>query len=292
MQEIITLFEGNPAIFIGLSTIFGLLVGSFLNVAIYRLPKMMNQEWHNQCQQLLNPEKELATPSLFNLATPASSCPHCGHKIRFWENIPIISYLLLKGMCSGCAKPISARYPIIELTAGLLTGVVAWHFGFGLPALAAMLFTWALITLTMIDFDHQLLPDNITLPLLWAGLLLSLGMVFVDSHSSLIGAAAGYLSLWSIYWLFKLVTGKEGMGYGDFKLLAVLGAWMGWQMLPVIILLSSLVGAIVGITLILARGRDRNIPIPFGPYLAAAGWLTLMWGTEINQTYLGIVGLN
>lgn len=292
MESTLLLLEQVPALFITLCTLLGLLVGSFLNVLIFRLPEMMQHEWRSQCQALLNPEDKAPADKPLNLFFPASRCPHCEHKIRPWENIPLLSYLVLRGKCSSCAAAISIRYPIIELVTGLVTAVVAWHFGFSGQALAAMLLSWALIALTMIDFDHQLLPDSITLPLLWLGLLLSLGELFVDSHASIIGAAAGYLSLWSVFWLFKLVTGKEGMGFGDFKLLALLGAWMGWQMLPVIILLSSLVGAIVGITLILLRGRDRNIPIPFGPYLAAAGWLALIWGTEINQTYLNLAGLN
>ena len=217
---------------------------------------------------------------------------HGGNLIKAWQNIPVVSYLLLRGKCGNCATPISLRYPIIEALSGILIVAVGYHFGPSWQLVGAMALTWALISLTMIDFDHQLLPYNIAPPLLWLGLLLSLNTIFVDSSASLIGAAAGYLALWSVYWLFKLVTGKEGMGYGDFKLLAVLGAWLGWQMLPVIILLSSVVGAIVGIALILLRGRDRNIPIPFGPYLAAAGWLALIWGNEINQNYLGLVGLN
>lgn len=291
MDNFIDTIQQTPGLFVLLSTLIGLLVGSFLNVVIYRLPKMMESEWRSQCLSLLEPEKEQGSVTTFNLATPASRCPHCDHRIRPWENIPLLSYLLLRGRCSSCKSHISIRYPIIEFACGLLTAVVAWHFGFSWQALAAMVFSWSLIALTMIDFDHQLLPDNITLPLLWLGLLLSVGGLFVDSHTSLIGAAAGYLLLWSVYWLFKLLTGKEGMGYGDFKLLAVLGAWMGWQMLPVIILLSSVVGAVVGITLILFRGRDRNIPIPFGPYLVAAGWLAFIWGTEINQFYLEFSGL-
>ncbi len=291
MTALFESLQQTPGLFITLSTLLGLLVGSFLNVVICRLPKMMENEWRSQCLSLLEPEKKQATVAPFNLATPASRCPHCDHRIRPWENIPLLSYLLLRGRCSSCKSHISIRYPIIEFVCGLLTAVVAWHFGFGWQALAAMVFSWSLITLTMIDFDHQLLPDDITLPLLWLGLLLSVAGLFVDSHTSLIGAAAGYLVLWSVYWLFKLLTGKEGMGYGDFKLLAVLGAWMGWQMLPVIILLSSVVGAVVGIILILSRGRDRNIPIPFGPYLAAAGWLALIWGNEINQAYLEFSGL-
>lgn len=292
MEALISALQQSSALFIASSAILGLLIGSFLNVVIHRLPKMLEQEWKGQCQQLLHPDQPAEqSDTRFNLIVPASRCPKCGHKIRAWENIPIISYLLLRGKCSGCHTPISIRYPIIELICGIVTAVSAWHFGFGWPALAAMILGWGLIVLTMIDFDHQLLPDNITLPLLWLGLLISLGSVFVDTSTSIIGAAAGYLALWSVYWLFKLVTGKEGMGYGDFKLLAVLGAWMGWQMLPVIILLSSIVGAIVGIALILLRGRDRNIPIPFGPYLAAAGWLAMIWGNEINQNYLGLAGL-
>ncbi len=292
MQPFFSLLEHNLLFFTFVCSLLALLVGSFLNVVIYRLPIMMQREWHSQCHELLEPEKVPSEQERFNLIVPNSRCPQCGHKIKPWENIPVISYLFLRGKCSECGVSISPRYPIIEMVSGLMTAVVAWHFGFGWEALAAMVLTWSLISLTMIDFDHQLLPDNITLPLLWLGLLLSLGEFFVDSHTSLIGAAAGYLSLWSVYWLFKLATGKEGMGYGDFKLLAVLGAWMGWQMLPVIILLSSLVGAVVGITLIVARGRDRNIPIPFGPYLAAAGWLALIWGNEINQTYLGLAGFH
>ncbi len=291
MHAIFEQLQQAPGLFIALSAILGLLVGSFLNVVIHRLPKMMESEWRSQCLTLLEPETEQKAATPFNLSSPASRCPHCDHKIRPWENIPLISYLLLRGKCRSCQNPISIRYPIIELLCALMTAVVAWHFGAGWQALAAMIFSWSLIALTMIDFDHQLLPDNITLPLLWLGLLISLAGVFVDSHASLIGAAAGYLVLWSVYWLFKLLTGKEGMGYGDFKLLAVLGAWMGWQLLPVIILLSSIVGAVVGITLILARGRDRNIPIPFGPYLAAAGWIALIWGAEINQAYLAFAGL-
>jgi leader peptidase (prepilin peptidase)/N-methyltransferase len=205
------------------------------------------------------------------------------------ENIPVISWLLLGRKCSNCQQPIAARYPIIELFTALASLMIAWHFGFGIQAAAALALTWALIAASMIDFDHQLLPDSITLPFLWLGLVLNLNDVFTDGASSVVGAVAGYLSLWTLYWLFKLATGKEGMGYGDFKLLALLGAWMGWQMLPVIVLLSSLVGAVVGIGLIVLRGRDRNIPIPFGPYLAGAGWIALLWGQEITETYLNTV---
>ena len=265
--------------------IFGLMIGSFLNVVIYRLPLMMNREWRSQCAELL----ELDAPAQqepFNLALPRSHCPACKHPIGALENIPVLSYLLQRGKCRHCAAPISIRYPIIELHTGILSAVVIWQFGMGWQGMFALLFTWTLIALTLIDFDHQLLPDSLTQPLLWLGLLLSLATVFVDAHASIIGAAIGYLLLWSVYWLFKLVTGKEGMGYGDFKLLAALGAWMGWQAIPLIVLLSSLVGALVGISLILFRGRDRKLPIPFGPYLAAAGWIAMMWGNEITTGYL------
>jgi len=256
---------------------------------------MMERAWRTQCQELLNssathPPAGKKEES-FNLVTPRSRCPHCGHAISALENVPVISYLWLRGRCAGCGKPISPRYPLVELTTALLSGITAWHFGFGWAAGAALALTWALIALTVIDFDHQLLPDDITLPFLWLGLVLSLFGLFTDSASGIVGAAAGYLSLWSIYVLFKWATGKEGMGYGDFKLLAMLGAWMGWQALPVIIVLSSVVGAAVGITLILFRGRDKNIPIPFGPYLAAAGWLNLLWGHDITHRYFTLLGL-
>ncbi|MEW8507649.1 MAG: A24 family peptidase [Candidatus Thiodiazotropha sp.] len=270
--------------------LIGLAVGSFLNVVILRLPKMMEQQWRMDCQELEgNPSKQDTPP--YNLNRPASHCPNCGHKIHPWENIPIFSWLMLKGRCSQCKSAISPRYPIIEAVTGIMSAAVAIHFGFTWATLAALLLTWALISLSMIDFDVQLLPDNITLPFLWLGLVLSLGTIFTDPSSAIIGATAGYLSLWSVYQLFKRLTGKEGMGYGDFKLLAMLGAWLGWHYLPQIILLSALVGAVVGILLIILLGRDRNIPIPFGPYLAAAGWISLMWGEQINQAYLSWSGL-
>ena len=287
-SELSLYFQSYPGVFTTFSALLGLLVGSFLNVVIYRLPLMLQSSWRNQCNEFLgNDSNEDDKPQQpFNLVAPRSSCPHCGHMIGALENIPVISYLIQKGRCKSCAGPISVRYPIIETITAILTAMVAWHFGFGWQAAAGILLTWALISLTVIDLDHQLLPDNITLPFLWLGLFLSLSMVFVDSQDSIIGALAGYLILWSIFHLFKLITGKEGMGYGDFKLLAMLGAWLGWQQLPVIILLSSVVGAVVGISLILLRGHDRSIPIPFGPYLAAAGWLALMWGEELTQAYL------
>lgn len=270
----------------------GLLIGSFLNVVIYRLPKMMETEWRQQCSELLCDQENPVTPrtieskEVFNLAFPTSHCPVCNHSIRAWENIPVVSYLFLRGKCSACKTPISLRYPIIELVTGILSAVVIYFFGLSYLGLAALVFTWCLIALTMIDVDTQLLPDDITLPLLWLGLIInSFGWV-VPLEDAVWGAIGGYLSLWSVYWLFKLVTGKEGMGYGDFKLLGALGAWMGWQMLPQIILLSSFVGAVLGITMILIKGRDKNIPIPFGPYLAIAGWIAFLWGDYINRTYL------
>ena len=286
---ILDYLAANPTAFIILCGLIGLTVGSFLNVVIHRLPIMIDREWQFELAQFNDPETELPEPEPFNLSRPRSRCPHCGHMITALENIPVISWLLLGRKCSNCQQPIAARYPIIELFTALASLMIAWHFGFGIQAAAALALTWALIAASMIDFDHQLLPDSITLPFLWLGLVLNLNDVFTDGASSVVGAVAGYLSLWALYWLFKLATGKEGMGYGDFKLLALLGAWMGWQMLPVIVLLSSLVGAVVGIGLIVLRGRDRNIPIPFGPYLAGAGWIALLWGQEITETYLNTV---
>jgi leader peptidase (prepilin peptidase)/N-methyltransferase len=282
--------QQNNWAFLLFTLFIGLSVGSFLNVVILRLPKMMEKQWRSDCAEL-HGEIKTAPDEPFNLSQPASHCPKCRHKIRFYENIPVLSWLFLKGRCSQCRAPISPRYPIVETATGLFSLAVANHFGFEWATLAALSLTWALIALSVIDFDVQLLPDNITLPFLWLGLLLSLGTLFTDPRSSIIGAAAGYLSLWGVYQLFKRLTGKEGMGYGDFKLLAMLGAWLGWQYLPQIILLSALVGAVVGILLIVLRGRDRNIPIPFGPYLAAAGWISLMWGEQINQSYLRWSGL-
>lgn len=268
--------------------LLGLCIGSFLNVVIHRLPKMMEREWQVQCAELRGetlPDEEPLT-----LARPGSRCPACGHQISALENIPIISYLLiLKGKCAGCSAPISARYPIIEALTALLSAYTVWHFGPTIQAAGALLLVWALISLAMIDFDTQLLPDAITLPLLWLGLAFNLGTTYTDLATSVIGAMAGYLALWSVFWLFKLATGKEGMGYGDFKLLAALGAWLGWQMLPTIILLSSVVGASVGIALIVFGRHGRNIPIPFGPYLAAAGGIALFWGPELTEGYLGML---
>jgi leader peptidase (prepilin peptidase)/N-methyltransferase len=274
----------------GLAAVAGLLglcVGSFLNVVIHRLPRMMERDWQAQCADLRG---EPPSPSeALSLARPRSRCPACGHQITALENIPIISYLMLRGKCSKCAAPISLRYPIVEAGTGLLSAYAAWHFGPTPQAVGALIMLWALIALTAIDYDTQLLPDSITLPLLWIGLALNLAGAYVELSSAVIGAMAGYLTLWSVYWLFKLTTGKEGMGYGDFKLLAALGAWMGWQMLPVIILLSSIVGAIVGISLIAFSRHGRNTPIPFGPYLAAAGIIALFWGPQLTRSYLGLM---
>ncbi|MGA7800963.1 MAG: A24 family peptidase [Gammaproteobacteria bacterium] len=285
-MDLVQLLQANPAAFTIVCAVLGLVIGSFLNVVIHRLPLMLDREWRDQCRELLGDSSAEPAPEPLNLVTPASRCPHCGHRIRAWENIPVVSYLALRGRCSACGGHISARYPAVELLTALLSGVIAWHFGFGWPAGAALLLTWALIPLSAIDIDHQLLPDVITLPWLWLGLLLSLWGVFVDAPTAIIGAVAGYLALWTVYQLFRLVTGREGMGYGDFKLLALLGAWMGWQQLPAIILLSSLVGAVVGVGMITILGRDRQVPIPFGPYLAAAGWIALLWGHDLTQAYL------
>lgn len=280
-MELIELLEAHPAFLIGLAGVLGLVAGSFLNVVILRLPVMMERAWRRQCAELAGAEP--GAPERFDLAWPPSRCPGCGRPVRAVENIPILSWLLLRGRCAGCGQAISARYPVIEAATAVLSMIVAWRFGASVETLAALPLTWALIALSVIDFDHQLLPDSITLPFLWIGLLLSLGGVFTDPASAILGAMAGYLGLWSIYWLFKLTTGKEGMGYGDFKLLALLGAWLGWQLVLPVVLISSVLGAIVGIGLILVRGRDRNIPIPFGPYLAGAGWITLLWGEDLAR---------
>jgi leader peptidase (prepilin peptidase)/N-methyltransferase len=284
-MAILDLFQTSPFFFIFTSTLFGLIVGSFLNVVIHRLPKMLEQAWQSQCQELAGQPPAPAEP--YNLIVPRSACPHCGHKITALENIPLVSYLVLRGRCSGCGAKISLRYPMVELMAGLAGGFIAYHYGFGITAVSAIIFAWALIALTFIDLDTQLLPDNITLPLLWLGLALNLGQTFVPLPDAVIGAMAGYLSLWAVYWAFKLITGKEGMGYGDFKLLAAIGAWLGWKMLPVVILLSSMVGATVGILLIVLARHGRNIPIPFGPYLAGGGFIALIWGESLIKAYLG-----
>ncbi len=275
----------EPALFTGLVFLLGLAVGSFLNVVVHRLPRMMEAEWRAQCAELRGEAAE-TLPS-YSLSTPRSSCPSCGHRIAALENIPVLSWLWLRGRCSACGERISARYPLVEMLTALLSAAVAWKFGPGPMSVGAILFVWALIALAFIDLDTTLLPDDITLPLLWGGLLFNLFGVFTGLQSAVIGAMAGYLSLWSVYWLFKLLTGKEGMGYGDFKLLAAIGAWLGWEMLPVTILLSSVVGAVVGIAMVIFVKHDRRIPIPFGPYLAGGGVVALFYGTPLMQAYLG-----
>ena len=284
------LLLASPYLFAGLAGIIGLLVGSFLNVVIYRLPIIMQREWRKDCIEYLQMEAEKEGEP-FNLSLPLSRCPRCQSPIKAYQNIPVISYIFLKGQCANCKNPISLRYPLIEAFTAITSIIVAWHFGYTPQAAFALVLTWVLIALSFIDIDHQLLPDSITLPVLWIGLALSLFDVYTDTQASIIGAIAGYMVLWTIYQGFKLVTGKEGMGYGDFKLLALFGAWLGWQTLPLIILLSSLVGAVIGITMIIFAKRDHNIPIPFGPYLAAAGWLALLWGNDINRLYLTSAGL-
>jgi leader peptidase (prepilin peptidase) / N-methyltransferase len=299
----IALFAAVPALFIGACLVLGLIVGSFLNVVIHRVPIMMERQWREQCAELEQPDHAATIPATpattepFNLVVPRSACPACKAPITALQNIPIFSYLFLRGRCANCGVHISARYPIVEALTGILSAAVAWKLGFGWPAAAGLVLTWFLVALAFIDIDHQLLPDSLTLPLLWLGLLLSLfapadgtAPIPVDMRSSIIGAIAGYLCLWSVYHLFRLLTAKEGMGYGDFKLLAALGAWLGWRMLLPIVLVAAAVGAVAGIALLAARGQSRSTPIAFGPFLAAAGWLMLMFGQEVVTGYLGLFG--
>jgi leader peptidase (prepilin peptidase)/N-methyltransferase len=328
MTELGDLLAASPAWLAGCVFIVSLLIGSFLNVVIYRLPIMLEREWQKQAREVLvstdsavsephdletlqadNPAQAdgpapsdatalASTSEPYNLVVPRSRCPSCNAEIRALHNIPVVSYLMLGGKCAACGARISLRYPVVEFVTAVLSAIVAVRFGWHWQTLAALVFTWALIALTVIDLDHTLLPDAITLPLLWLGLLASLGWHVglaapapTDPRSAILGAAAGYLLLWLVYWAFKLLTGKEGMGYGDFKLFGALGAWLGWQMLPLVLLLSAFTGAVVGIVLIVVRGRDRNVPIPFGPYLAAAGWIALVWGPQIVGRYLAFSGL-
>ena len=286
------MFTEAPAIFVAVAFAFALMIGSFLNVVIYRLPIMMQREWRDQCEELQDTLPADLPKGQFNLVVPRSRCPACGKTIKAWQNIPVLSYLLLGAQCSNCRKSISVRYPLVEMLTAVLAAMCAWHFGFGWEALMAIGLTCALVSISLIDVDHQIIPDSIVLPLMWVGLIMSLfhplaaaETLFVAPRDAIIGALAGYLSLWSVYQLFKLVTGKEGMGYGDFKLLAALGAWLGWQTLHIIILMSAVVGAVIGIAMILLRGRDRQLPIPFGPYLAAAGWITMLYGEAIWNAY-------
>jgi len=298
---VIALLASSPAWFIGVCLVLGLVVGSFLNVVIHRLPIMMERQWREQCAELDEPDLAATLPAApplkerFNLVVPRSACPACKAPITALQNIPIVSYVFLRGRCANCGAHISVRYPIVEALTGILCAAVAWKLGFGWPAAAGLVLTWFLVALAFIDIDHQLLPDSLTLPLLWLGLFLSLFAPFpgaapvpVDMRSSIIGAIAGYLSLWTVYHLFRLLTAKEGMGYGDFKLLAALGAWLGWRMLLPTVLIAAAVGAIVGIALLAARGQNRSTPIAFGPFLAAAGWLMLMFGQELVTGYLGL----
>jgi len=278
------LLQTEPALFTGLVFLFSLLVGSFLNVVIHRLPRMMEADWRNQCAELDGGTVQAG--ATYNLWTPRSACPSCGHQITSLENIPILSWLILRGRCKACSTPISARYPVVEGLTAILSAAAAWKFGFGWMALGSILFIWAMIALAFIDLDTTLLPDDITLPLLWMGLSFNFFGIFTSLQSAVLGAMAGYLILWSIYWLFKLVTGKEGMGYGDFKLLAAIGAWLGWEQLPVTILLSSVVGAAVGIAMVIFIKHDRRIPIPFGPYLAGGGLVALFFGSSLTRAYL------
>ena len=299
----IDLLATSPALFVGCCLVLGLVIGSFLNVVIHRIPIMMERQWREQCAELEQPDHAATIPAnsaaapkeRFNLVVPRSACPACKAPITALQNIPIISYLLLRGRCAKCGVHISVRYPIVEALTGVLSAAVAWKMGFAWPAAAGLVLTWFLVTLAFIDIDHQLLPDSLTLPLLWLGLLLSLfapapdmAPVPVDMRSSIIGAIAGYLCLWTVYHLFRLLTAKEGMGYGDFKLLGALGAWLGWQMLLPTVLIAAAVGAVAGIALLAARGQNRSTPIAFGPFLAAAGWLMLMFGRELVTDYMGL----
>lgn len=289
------LFAQQPFVFAGVAFAFALLIGSFLNVVIYRLPIMMQRAWRDQCEELKDELPDDLPEGTFNLVVPRSRCPSCGKQITAWQNIPVLSYLLLGAQCANCKSAIAIRYPLVEMLTAVLAAICAWHFGFGWEALMAIVLTFVLIAISLIDVDHQLIPDSIVLPLLWIGLGMSLfhpmqgaSTLFVSPQNAIIGAMAGYLSLWSVYQLFKLVTGKEGMGYGDFKLLAALGAWLGWQHLHIIVLMSAVVGAVIGIGMILLRGRDRQLPIPFGPYLASAGWITMLYGETIQNAYLDL----
>jgi leader peptidase (prepilin peptidase) / N-methyltransferase len=306
LNDLAALYSDNVALFAGSVFLLGLVIGSFLNVVIYRLPIMLERDWREQAAEVLAPLDSGATtsstphvaPERLSLSSPRSACPTCKAPIKAWQNIPVVSWLLLRGRCAACKTPISVRYPFVELTTGLLSAWVAWHFGFGAPAACGLVVTWALIALTGIDIDHQLLPDGITLPLMWAGLLAAVivgpiagSPIPVSAHRAIIGAVSGYTSLWLVFHAYRLITGKIGMGHGDFKLFAAIGAWVGWKLLPLVILLSATTGAVLGILLIVLRGRDRSVPLPFGPYLAAAGWIAMMYGDVLVDGYLRVSGL-
>jgi leader peptidase (prepilin peptidase)/N-methyltransferase len=305
LSDLAAMYIGNPALFAGSVFILSLMVGSFLNVVIYRLPIMLERDWRAQAAEILPSaagaeaaSTSQAAPQKLTLSTPGSACPACKAPIKAWQNIPVVSWLFLRGRCAACQTKISLRYPLVELATGLSSAWVAWHFGFGAAAACGLLVTWTLIALTGIDVDHQLLPDGITLPLMWAGLLAAVVVgpgagapIPVSARDAIIGAASGYVSLWLVFHSFRLITGKEGMGYGDFKLFAALGAWLGWKLLPLVILLSAATGAVLGILMIVLRGRDRTAPMPFGPYLAAAGWLAMMYGDALVDGYLRVSGL-
>jgi len=289
------LLSASPAVFTGVVFAFAMVIGSFLNVVIYRLPLMMQRDWYEQCDELAKEPKPELPKGQFNLVVPRSRCPFCETEIKAWQNVPVLSYMMLGGRCASCKKTISARYPLVEFFTAVFAAVCAWHFGFGWEALMAIVLTLFLMPITMIDYDTQLIPDSTVYPLIWIGLLMSIfhpmpgaSTLFIHPADAIVGAVAGYLSLWSVFWVFKLVTGKDGMGYGDFKLLAALGAWLGWQALPTIILLSAVVGAVLNIGLIVFKGRDRSQPIPFGPYLAGAGWITMLWGEALKNAYLDL----
>jgi len=295
-SEVISLFELSPLSFYLVVALFSLVIGSFLNVVIYRLPKMLEQGWYQECREFLSDElktqKKITLTEeqqVLTLSKPNSSCPHCQHKIRFYENIPVVSWLFLRGKCSKCKHKISIRYPLVELTTAILSVGVAYFYGVTSTTLFVLPLTWALVCLTMIDYDHMLLPDQITLPFLWLGLLININGIIVPLEQAVIGAAIGYMSLYSVCWLFKLLTGKDGMGHGDFKLVGLFGAWMGWQLLPLLILMASAVGAIIGVALMIFKNHQREQAIPFGPYLAISGWLTLLWGEGIWRWYLNLV---
>jgi leader peptidase (prepilin peptidase)/N-methyltransferase len=291
------LMSESAPVFVAVVFAFALLIGSFLNVVIHRLPIMMERAWRDEASSLLKTPSESKMPEgRFDLVVPRSRCPSCGELITVMQNIPVISYIFLKGRCANCKTSISTRYPLVELLTALLAAITAWHFGPGWEALVAITLTIVLVAIAMIDADTQLIPDSIVLPLMWIGLTMSLfyplpdtTVLFISPVNAISGALAGYLSLWSVFWIFKLVTGKDGMGYGDFKLLAALGAWLGWQQLPMIIMMSAVVGAVINIVMIVARGKDRGIPIPFGPYLAAAGWITMLWGDTIKNAYIDLM---